>query len=207
MASRKMAGCALLLGAILALATGCPDRRIHPPSINASAAGAKAIEMYDTNKDLKLSEAELDKCPGLKAARSKVDPGGEGVTAEAIVHRIKMWQESRLGRMSLSCTVTRNGKGFAGAEVKFIPERFLGLDDPKWIGTGTTDQNGMLMISVPTSGKREDPPGIPPGFYRVEITKPGLNVPPKYNTETVLGQEVAHDAAGIMEGIRFDLKF
>jgi hypothetical protein len=204
---RRMAGYVLVLVGVFVISTGCPHTpdRIYPPSINASASGARAIEMYDTNKDGKLSGDELDKCPGLKAALSKVDPGKEGVTAERITARIKEWQKSRLGRMSLSCTVTRNGKGFGGADVKFIPEKFLGLDDPKWIGSGKTDQNGMVMLSVPTSGQREDPPGVPPGFYRVEITAPG--VPAKYNTETTLGQEVANDAFGIQEGIRFDLKF
>jgi hypothetical protein len=205
--SYRIMGGYLLVLAMLAVSVGCPHTpaRIYPPSINASAAGAKAIEMYDANKDGKLSGAELDKCPGLKAAVSKVDPGNEGVTADAITNRIKAWQNSRLGRMSLACTVTRNGKGFEGAEVKFVPEKFLG--DSMIVATGKTDQNGMVMISVPPSGQREDPPGVPPGFYRVEIPKPGLNVPPKYNTETTLGQEVANDAVGIMEGIRFDLKF
>jgi hypothetical protein len=208
MSYRLMAGYVLVLAG-LAVSVGCPHQpdRIYPSPISASASGAKAIELYDANKDGKLTGAELDKCPGLKAAITKVDPGKEGVTQEAITNRIKAWQNSRLGRMSLACTVTRNGKPFGGAVVKFIPEKFLGLDDPKWIATGNSDQNGMVMISVPTSGQREDPPGVPPGFYRVEITKAGLNVPVKYNTETILGQEVANDAVGIMEGIRFDLKF
>ncbi len=48
-----------------------------------------------------------------------------------------------------------------------------------------------------------------PGLYRVVVTAPGMNIPAKYSTEadTVLGQEVALDAAGIREGIKFDLKF
>jgi hypothetical protein len=199
----------VVLAGILALSVSCSHTpgRIYPSPISASSAGNKAIEMFDTNKDNKISGAELDKCPGLKAAVTKVDPGNEGVTAEMVSNRIKAWQNSKLGRMSLACTVTRNGRGFEGAEVKFVPEKFLGLDDPKWIASGKTDMNGMVMLSVPTSGEREDPPGVPPGFYRVEITKPGMNIPAKYNTETILGQEVANDAVGIMEGIRFDLKF
>lgn len=211
MSYRVTVGYALVLAGVLVVSVGCPHTpsRIYPPSINASVAGAKAIEMYDTDNDGKLSGAELDKCPGLKAALSKVDPGGKGVTAEAIANRIKAWQNTRLGRLSLTCIVTRNGKGFEGAEVKFIAEPFLGLNDPKWIATGKTDQNGMVALSVPTNGKREDPPGVPPGFYRVEITKPGLDVPAKYNTATILGQEVASDAQGIQfqADIRFDLKF
>ena len=209
MSYRMMAGYALVLVSVVALSVGCPHTppRIYGPPYNASAAGARAIEMFDANKDGKLTGEELDKCPGLKAALGKVDPGKEGVTADMITARIKVWQNTKLGRMSLSCTVMCNGKGLGGADVKFVPEKFLGLDDPKWIAAGKTDQNGMAMLSVPVSGKREDPPGVPPGFYRVEITKPGMNIPAKYNTETVLGQEVANDAAGILEGIRFNLEF
>jgi len=33
--------------------------------------------------------------------------------------------------------------------------------------------------------------GVAPGFYRVEITKTGENIPAKYNTETSFDQEVA----------------
>ena len=209
MSYRVMAGYALVLAGVVAVSVGCPHtpERIYPPPINASASGARAIEMFDANKDGKLTGEELDKVPGLKAALSKVDPSKEGVTAKMITARIKVWQNTKLGRMSLSCTVLHNGKGLAGAEVKFVPEKFLGLDDPKWIAKGKTDQNGMAMLSVPVSGQREDPPGVPPGFYRVEVTKPGMNIPAMYNTETILGQEVANDAVGIMEGIRFDLKF
>ena len=161
-----MTGYALVLAGLFVVSTGCPQGpgRVYPSSINASAAGAKAIEMFDANKDGKLSGEELDKCPGLKAALSKVDSGNEGVTAERITARIKVWQKSRLGRMSVVCTVTHNGKGFEGAEVKFVPEKFLGLDDPKWIATGKTDQNGMVIMSVPTSDPRKDPSGVPPVF-------------------------------------------
>jgi hypothetical protein len=43
------------------------------------------------------------------------------------------------------------------------------------------------------------PHGVRPGFYRVEITKPGEKIPAKYNTEAILGQEVVIDAKGIEE--------
>ena len=75
--------------------------------------------------------------------------------------------------------------------MKFVPEEFLGSN--MIVATGETDQNGMASnVSIPTSGKQSDPPGVPQGFYRVEITKSGLNIPAKYNTQTVLGHVVAY---------------
>jgi len=41
----------------------------------------------------------------------------------------------------------------------------------------------------------------------VEITKPGEKIPAKYNTDTIFGQEIAIDAKGIMEGIRYELEY
>ena len=96
-----------------------------------------------------------------------------------------------------------NGKPLAGAEVKFVPETFLG-DDIK-TASGKTNQAGMARLSVATTS-RADPPGVAFGLYRVEITKPGDNIPAKYNTETTLGQEVALDAPNI-QNIRFDLHY
>jgi len=200
----------LVLGGCLAMQWGCwsgRPARIKPPSIDPSAAGKQAIELFDADKDGKISGAELDKCPGLKAAASMVDPSGQNaITAEQITARIKKWQDSKLGRMSLRCSVTRNGQPFPGAEVTFVPEKFLGENVKS--AKGTTDQNGMAMLTIPTSGQG-DPPGVAPGMYRVVITKQGVNIPPQYSseTETTLGQEVALDAKGIQEGIKFNLKF
>ena len=196
-----------MLAVGLVLAMGCSKRpgRLHPPAIDASAAGTMAMEMYDTDKDGKLSGAELDKCPALKSALAQIDKSGDGtITAAKITARIKRWQDSKFGRIALSCTVLRNGQPLPDAEVQFVPEKFLG-DNIK-TASGKTDRNGGAIISVPTSG-RDDPPGAAPGLYRVEITKAGDNIPPKYNTNTTLGQEVALDAKGIQEGIRFDLKY
>jgi hypothetical protein len=238
----------LLLGAVVT-SLGCPrgPKRVLPPPIDAYAAGLKAIEFADANKDGALSGKELDKCPGLKAAcvrssngmggfiPSTVDPANTGrITAEMITDRIKAWQASRLGRMSLRCMVTWNGQPLEGADVNFVPEPFLG--PYMKTASGVTDQNGVAMLSIPP-GPEGGPPGVPPGFYRVEITKPakaatpgrppkpaapgqladpgepgqpartGLNIPAKYNTQTILGQEVAIDAEGVRSGIKFDLIF
>ena len=107
--------------------------------------------------------------------------------------------------MSVRCSVSHNGQPLQGAEVKFVPEKFLGSEIKT--ASGVTDAGGVAMISAPQS-RPDDPAGVPPGFYRVEITQSGLAIPAKYNTDTVLGAEIASDAQEFqIRGLRFDLTF
>ena len=126
MSQRWLVGCALVLGGLLLAIAGCwggGPKRVTPPPIDAVAAGADAMKMYDTNNDGKISGAELDKCPAIKAAIAQIDTSGKGeVTAEMITARIKKWQDSLLGKTALGCRVTRNGSPLPGATVTFIPE-------------------------------------------------------------------------------------
>ena len=177
--------------------------RIIPPAIDAEKAGKLALEKYDTNHDGKIDGKELDAAPAIRAAMDTIDANNDGaVTAEEITARVKAWQASKIGRMAFSCKVTYKDQPLDGAEVRFIPEEFLGSNLPA--ATGKTDANGMAMISVPL--KDDLPPGVPPGLYRVEITKPGLDIPAKYNRETTLGQEVALEAKNLQTGVHFDLQ-
>jgi hypothetical protein len=202
----------ILVAMAFAVLIGCPRRVPYNGGLRShldfKGIARRAIAQFDTNRDGVIQGAELDKCPELKAALDRLDPNGRGaVTAEMIAARIEAWDKSRLGRMFLECSVTHNGKPLEGALVKFVPEAFLGFDDPRWTASGKTDKDGRARISVPVSGDREDPPGVPPGFYRAEITKPRDKIPAKYNTQTILGQEVAIDAKGIEESIKFDLDY
>jgi hypothetical protein len=202
-----MVGCALLLGSVLLISLGCPKTpdRIPPAAINSNA-GQDAIAAYDTNKDGKISGDELFKCPAIKAALAQIDPSGKGeVTADMINARIQSWKNTKLARMNASCVVKRNGKPFAGATVRFVPEKFLGEAVKE--GVGKTDKYGIATLAIPNLS----PPGMGLGLYRVVITKEGTKIPDQYSKEetTILGQEIARDAAGMkdMSGIKFDLKF
>lgn len=192
-----------MLGMTILALSGCwssTPSRVMPQAIDSGAA-QKAIELYDANKDGVLDAGELEKAPGLKAAIKQVDKNNDGkISADEIDARINDWKESKLGRTVMSCIVTHNGKPLDGATVNFVPESFLGGELKT--GTGTTDAGGVANIT-----QSSDPPGMSPGFYRVEITKAGEKIPAKYNTQTTLGQEVAADAQGILEGINFDLKY
>ena len=160
-----------LVAGLVLTGAGCnfgPDR-VRPPWIDAKKAGRLAMVMFDANKDGKLTGKELDKCPGLKAACTRsamgpatIDPGGAGVTADMITERIIAWQASRLGRMSLRCMVTLNGRPLEGADVNFVPEPFIKEASDKFdAASGKTDANGVAMLSIPIPpplpGKRSAP--------------------------------------------------
>jgi hypothetical protein len=182
---------AAVLAVSLITQSGCMrgPKRIVAPSIDAASAGQEAITMFDTNKDGKISGAELDKVPSLK--KSLADKVNSGITAEDIAARIRQWQDTKVGKIgSVSCQVLKNGKPLAGAEVKFVPEKFLGTSMP--VCSGTTQPDGNASLTSPVEGE-DDVPGVPPGIYRVEITKSGENIPAKYNTQTIFGEEIAPD--------------
>jgi hypothetical protein len=171
----------------------------------AKAVGPAAIRECDSNGDGVISGEELDRHPGLKAAVDRLDPSGKGrITAAMVSERVTGWVKSRLAGMTFACTVTHNGKPLEGAVVKLVPEGFLGPN--MQTASGKTDKNGYVAPSVPTMDPR-DPPGVGPGFYRVEITKPGEKIPSKYNTETTLGEEVSPDGSAPMRAAKFDLSY
>ncbi|MGO9114275.1 MAG: hypothetical protein ACLP9L_34095 [Thermoguttaceae bacterium] len=211
-----------LVGVVALAVSGCGGSAIRPMAI-ASNAGAQAVAKYDANKDGALDYDELAKAPGLQAAVAKIKKLAKGrraeepsesqlrsakITADEIDARIQEWKAHGTGRIKVLCHVSRVGGGrsepIANAEVKFVPEDFLGTE--LTTGTGTTDANGNATISQPSRGGSDPARGMSPGFYRVEIIK-GTEIPEKYNTATILGQEVAVDAVGISGALQYDLDY
>jgi hypothetical protein len=187
------------------MACGCGPGarpRVYPDKPDPQA-GQRAIELYGGGNRY-LDAKALEKAPGLKAAMRQVNVKNDGkITADEISARIDSWAASKLGRMAITCLVTRNGKPLTGAKVKFVPEKFLG--DAIKTYEGTSDDYGAAAMFAAGTSER----GVSPGFYRVEITKAGESIPAKFNTETQLGQEVAKGAAGIISGgaVKIDLKY
>ncbi len=214
--------------AALVVSGGCGGRSpsaIQPMEI-ASNAGAQAMAQLDANKDGFLDYNELAKAPGLRAGVASIKKmatfrgpkpsesqlQSAKISAEEIDARIQEWKEHGSGRTTVSCRVYRinkkGGKGkipLAGAEVKFVPETFLG---PGLLtGTGTTAASGTALVAQPSRGGGDPTTGMCPGFYRVEITK-GNEIPAKYNTTTILGVEIAGDAPDLSAGgPTFDLEY
>lgn len=186
---------ALLAPAIVLLLVSCSGRpgRVAPPNY-ATHAGNAAIERYDANGDGAIAGEELEATPGLKASLQQVDGDGDGrLTAQEIDARIQSWRDSRVAEMPVSCVVNLDGQPLAGAKVQFEPEPFLGAQVPPAVAT--TDEGGSASASM-AEDALADPryPGMACGWYRMRITGGNQTIPPRYNTETTLGCEVAVNA-------------
>jgi hypothetical protein len=190
--------------------SGCSSgpSALSPASIDADAAASQAMSLYDKDGDGAIAGAELDTAPELKSSMSTVDADKDGkVTSAEIAARINAWQESKVAITSLRCVFTINKKPLDGATVTFVPAPFLG--DAIQPATATTTSDGLARPSVakelrPTP---DAPPGIAPGFYRVEVTKDGADLPAKFNKETTLGMEVSMQNPDMMNNrVRFEME-
>jgi hypothetical protein len=174
---------------------------IPQPSINASRAGSQAMEMYDKDGDGKVAGAELDAAPALKAAIKNLDTDGDGgVSAAEVTARVNAWKEMKTALASAPCKVTLDGEPLGGATVTFDPESFLG-DEIKH-AIGTTNPYGQTSPSVPAEERPDpkSPGGTYFGLYKVRISKMvggKETIPARYNTQTILGQEISYDDPGV----------
>lgn len=197
------AKCSFVLSMLLATALGC-DRGpapVRPPRIDAKRASLEAMKRYDSDGDGFLSGSELDQASGVKAAMATVDTDQDGkVTAAEIEARIKSWQESRAGISSILCYVTLDGESLMDATVTFEPEPFLGSEIQTAVGI--TNSAGAVAPAIPLERRPtpDTPEGLQLGFYKIRISKLKNGkelLPGRYNTETILGQQVANDDSAI----------
>ena len=172
------------------------SRAVLAPKI-ASDAAKKAIELYDADKNGYLDAQELEKAPGLRAAF----PRSNKVTEQDIAALLAQWKQRKIGRETFVVHVMHNGLPLADATVNLVPESFLGSGIPT--AAGKTDGKGGTSPTVPAY-EADRKPGVAPGLYRVEITKAGEDIPPKYNTATTLGGAVPDENE---TGWDFDLKY
>lgn len=190
------------------LIAGCSKRSDrYAPEVSAATAGADAVAQYDTDHDGKIAGDELEKVGSLESNLAAIDADGDkALTADEIAARVRSWQTTGAlaRRTPLHCKVYHNKVPLADADVKLVPEKFLG--DKVAVVRGKTSKNGVAFLTVEGSAPG-DPPGVGPGFYRVEITKADDEIPAKYNTETVLGLDTSMDNPLILKGVRFDLDY
>lgn len=193
---------ALFVGCLsLSIFHGCSRRpsRVKPPRMNSKMAASEALREYDQDGDGALSPDELKEIPGILEAIENYDTDGDGnVSAAEIAGRIRPWQESRAGMMSLRCLVLLDGKPLDGATVLWKPEAFLGEDIKP--ASGVTGENGFANMGIDTSDLPSDQQvlvGVQFGIYKIEITHSDMSIPARYNTQTNLGREIAPGQAGL----------
>lgn len=183
----------LIVAALVAGGCSGAPGRLTPPKVSANGAADEAFELYDQNQDGSLAKSELAECPGLTHAFTSYDTDGSGqLSHDEIAAGIRVWSEGKMGMTSWPFQVRFNGRPLDGAQVKLVPEPFLGgavKSASGESGPGGHGALGMAMDDLPSNAPKR--PLIQPGLYRVEITHPSTPIPAKYNTESTLGLEVA----------------
>jgi hypothetical protein len=198
--------------AALLTALGCNagPSRVTPPSIDEDEAASQAMELYDKDGDGSIAAAELDAAPSLKASMATLDKNKDGsVQEDEIVARIEAWQSSGVGITLATTRVTMDGRPLVGATVTYEPEPFLG--DALKTATGVTSDLGATEVIIPKEDRpgADWPPGIQYGLFKVRISKKSNGsetIPAKYNTETILGQQISNDDPAVSsQNIKFEL--
>jgi hypothetical protein len=184
----------LFLSSLALLAAGCARGGPEGPQVSPRAAARAALAEYDTNKDGALDAQELQRCSALLGALKRIDKNNDGrLTADEIADRLTFLQrEGTL--MGISVEVTLDGRPLPGATVTLVPEKFMG---PAFKPvSAVTDDIGAGQLKGEGAG--ED--AVPLGYYRILVSKKNAQgqetIPARYNTNTILGQEIAPDAAG-----------
>lgn len=167
------------------------------PSFSPESSAAKAMELHDANGDGFLDEQELDSAPGIKASLPNTDTDKDKrVSEEEIAERIRSWQQMRVGLMSVQCAVYLDKQPLAGATVTFEPEPCM--EGAIYAAEAVTGGAGTARPKVPKENRPspDSPPGMQAGFYLVKVSKlegGTETIPAKYNTNTILGQQIAPD--------------
>ena len=157
------------------------------PEWDPSEQSSAALESLDADNDGKLQEGELAKAPGLAAGAKHIDQDGDGaLSAEELQARFEKFEAAGVALCSPSYVLMYRGRPLAEADVKFIPEPFL--EDVIEPAHGKSTADGSVMPTVQIEGVV----GLRPGYYRVEMTSPHVELPAKFKsaTTTTLGVEV-----------------
>jgi hypothetical protein len=183
----------------IALLAGCSYQAaaLDPVEIDASAASSGAIELYDKDGDGAIAGAELNAVPGIKKHLNMYDrDGDQRVTRDEIAERFAVWASNPLAIMGSAYVVTLDGKPLSGATMTFVPEPYLEPNVKP--ATGDTTEIGLTRPShapehLPKTANGKTIYGMTSGTFKIQITHPSQKIPAKYNTQTELGDEVAHD--------------
>lgn len=196
----------LLLVSLASAGVGCSGGagRVRMQSLSPAKAASLAIEQCDKDADGAIDRDEARSSPGLASAFEQFDADADGRVSRAeLEQRLEVWLSARIGMFVVPCRVTLDGRPLADATVRFEPEAFLG--DGFQAIEGKTDARGKVALPTPAGMPG---PGLLTGLYRVTISKTQDGrelIPARYNSATVLGQEVASSTPRIGTGFRYSL--
>jgi hypothetical protein len=110
--------------------------------------------------------------------------------------------------MGSAYVVSLDGKPLSGALMTFEPEPYLEPNVKP--ASGETSQIGLTRPShdpehLPKTANGRTIYGMTSGTFKIKITHPSQNIPARYNTQTELGDEVAHDINPTGAAIRINL--
>jgi hypothetical protein len=164
---------------------------VKPPHIDPKAAAKQAMELYDANKDGKLSTDELVKCPGVLVSLDRYDANRDKVIdEEEFANHLADLLRHGTGATQLGVGVTFQGSPLADATVVLEPEPYLGNEIQS--AEGVTTNSGQATVRMPPDKAPATLKAmklIQYGTFKVRITHPKISLPLKYNSETTLGYE------------------
>jgi hypothetical protein len=178
----------------LAFAIGCSggnSKVVEPKAaeFDPAAAAEACIKQFDKNGSGSLDPAELADSPGLKSAFESIDADkSKSLSNTELTQRFTLYRGDATGAVPVAVVVVLDDVKVDGATVTFEPEAFFGGALP--IATGTTDADGVCTAFTSNGSTAS---GLPCGIYKVKIEKAGAAIPAKYNSATVLGQEIVTD--------------
>ena len=191
---------------------GCSSgpARIYAISVDPSSLSKQVLADFDMDSSGTLSSVELEKLPPIHQNWSEYDTDKNNeISAAELEARFKLIFNPDVGLVPASCSLTRNGRPISGAEVRFVPPKFLEGILP--VAHGVTDDNGSARLNLdpddmPKSLRNTRIAVMRPGIYFVEVTHPKLTIPSQYNTQTQIGKEVSSEVLKLV-GLPIDLKF
>ena len=172
------------------LVVGCSDRpsRIRAPKWDPEGFASAVIEKLDTNGDGQIDESELAPAPGLAFGARFIDANSDGsLSRDELIQRFQFYVDRKIGLTTKELQIFYKGRPLSGAQVKLVPEFFL--TDLLETAEGVTDQAGSVFPAIQNSELRT--PVMRTGYYRMQVTSPTVELPPKFNTATTVGVEVS----------------
>ena len=195
----------LLLFVLVAVA-GCSPKSATVidaplPQYNADEIAKAALSEFDRNQNGSIEGQELNACPALKGALADIDQNGDKqLSGSEIQKRVEAYSSGSTGTVNVSCEFRLDNQPLNDAIISFTPEKCMGGTLKS--GTAKTDADGRC-VEYSVDGKTYR--GLAPGLYRIQITKDGVTIPAKYNTQTILGKEIFHDPRSGEVSIQLDL--